>query len=187
MLKLFIIIQLMKVKVLCLFVLLMVACTSGIDQSYTFNHSKYSLISKTDSLHYLQISTDTTFNQWKLPYPVYQFQVGDIDNNGVVDMMVGVIKTTRFDSTLSKRLFIFQNYEGFVRPLWLGSRLGQPLVDFRFVETQEGPRIRSIEKEKSGLYLVSEYRWRSFGLDFTRYIKQEINFNEATNILSQTN
>nr|WP_319399506.1 hypothetical protein [uncultured Carboxylicivirga sp.] len=126
-------------------------------------------------------------NQWELPYPVYQFQIGDINNDEVDDIMVGVIKTTRFDSTMSKRLFIFQNYEGYVRPLWLGSRLGHPLVDFTYTRIDEGSRIRSIEQEQSGNYLVAEYRWRSFGLDFTKYLKREVDIEEAKKLLKHTN
>jgi len=148
------------------------------------NHDLYSLETINDTLHYIQIKTDSTINKWELPYPVYQYQIGDIDNNGVDDIMVGVIKTTRFDSNMSKRLFIFQNYDGLVRPLWLGSRLGQPLVDFQYVQENEGPRIRSVEKEKSGNYLVAEYRWRSFGLDFTNYLKREVDFEEAYKLLN---
>lgn len=144
----------------------------------------YSLKTINDTLYYIQIKTDSTINQWELPYPVYQFQIGDIDNDGVDDIMVGVTKTTRFDSTMSKRLFIFQNYDDLVRPLWLGSRLGQPLVDFQYIVVDEGPRLRSIEKENNGKYLVAEYRWRSFGLDFTRYLKREVDLEEAYKLLN---
>ncbi len=98
-------------------------------------------------------------------------------------MLVGVVKTTRFDSTMSKRLFIFKNYKGFVRPLWLGSRLGQPLVDFNAFTTKDGAIIRSIEKERSGNFLVAEYKWRRFGLQFNRFIKREIDADKATALL----
>ena len=36
-----------------------------------------------DSLYWL--------NDWRLPYPVYQFQTGDVDGDGRVDAMVGVV------------------------------------------------------------------------------------------------
>ena len=40
-------------------------------------------------------------NDFRLPYPVYQFQTGDVDGDGNIDAMVGVIKSTRFYSTKS--------------------------------------------------------------------------------------
>ena len=39
-----------------------------------------------DSLYWL--------NDWRLPYPVYQFQTGDVDGDGRADAMVGVVKST---------------------------------------------------------------------------------------------
>jgi len=149
------------------------------------NQIQISLIRKNDSLHYVQIETDSSLDKWELPYSVYQFQIGDIDNNGKDDMLIGVVKTTRFDSTMRKRLFIFKNYKGLVRPLWLGSRLGQPLVDFSFVKANEGGRVRTVEHERSGKYLVAEYKWRKFGLEFTRYITREINYDIALALLKQ--
>ena len=138
---------------------------------------------RNDSLYDLVIKTDSLMDVWELPYPVYQFQVGDIDNNGKKDAMVGVIKKTRFDSVVRKRLFIFKNYKGYVRPLWLGSALGQPLVDFNFHDTDEAI-IRSVEREKLGTFLVAEYRWRRFGLEFVRYLGREMDSITAINMLA---
>jgi hypothetical protein len=36
--------------------------------------------------------------------------------------------------------------------------------------------------ESNGLFLVAEYEWHSFGLKFTRYLKREIDFNEASEL-----
>ena len=135
------------------------------------NIQPFSLQKSHDSLYYLQI--DSTLEQWELPYPVFQFQQGDVNGDGHVDALVGVIKTTRFDSLEAKRLFIFKNYKGYVRPLWLGSRMGKPLVDFMYLQTSEGPRIRTIEKDRNGENLVAEYKWRSFGLEFVKYLEKE--------------
>ncbi|MBW1298841.1 nuclear receptor-binding factor 2 [Aquimarina litoralis] len=146
-------------------------------------NSTVTLIKEHDSLHYVQIASDSLTDSWKLPYPVYQFQLGDVDSNGKDDILVGVIKTTRFDSIKGKRLFIFKNYKGYVRPLWLGSRLSKPLVDFKFVKNNQGNYVRSIEREKSGKFLVAEYQWRRFGLEFKRYIKREIDKTQASEIL----
>ena len=48
----------------------------------------FTLKKEHDSLYWL--------NDWRLPYPVYQFQTGDVDGDGREDAMVGVIKATRF-------------------------------------------------------------------------------------------
>jgi len=141
------------------------------------------LIKHHDSLYYLTLTTDSTKDEWELPYPVYRFDQGDVDANGSVDFLVGVTKTTRFDSSYSKRLFIFKNYQGYVRPLWMGSRLAQPLEDFKFKMIDKEPRVLSIEKERSGLFLVAEYKWKRFGLAFDHYIRKEIELKIAYQIL----
>ena len=51
------------------------------------SQSNFTLRKVNDSLYYL--------NDWRLPYPVYQFQTGDVDGDGNEDAMVGVIKSTR--------------------------------------------------------------------------------------------
>ena len=84
----------------------------------------YELRKTNDSLYWL--------NDWRLPYPIYQFQTGDINGDGEVDAMVGVVKTTRYYQEKGRRLFIFKQVNGKVRPLWLGSKLGGILEDFRY-------------------------------------------------------
>ena len=72
----------------------------------------YELRKEHDSLYWL--------NDWRLPYPVYQFQTGDVDGDGSEDAMVGVIKATRYFPEKGRRLFIFKQVNGKVRPMWLG-------------------------------------------------------------------
>ena len=118
----------------------------------------YELRKEHDSLYWL--------NDWRLPYPVYQFQTGDVDGNGSQDALVGVIKNTRFHRENGRRLFIFKQVNGHVRPLWLGSKLGGILQDFRYVNG----RIRSLETTTDSLYVVAEYRWGGFGMTFERFL-----------------
>jgi hypothetical protein len=118
---------------------------------------------------------------WRLPYPVYQFQTGDVDGDGSEDAMVGVVKATRY-WPLGRRLFIFKQIDGTgragkpvkkVRPLWLGSKLGGTLEDFRYVAPAEGDsmgRIRALESTADSLYAVSDYKWGGFGMKFDRLI-----------------
>jgi hypothetical protein len=126
-----------------------------------------------DSLYWL--------NGWRLPYPVYQFQTGDIDGDGSVDAMVGVVKSTRFYPEKGKRLFIFKLVNGKARPLWMGSRLGGILEDFRYVDG----RIRALEKTSDSLYVVSEYRWSGFGMAFDHFITKGINRQTVIKTYSQ--
>jgi len=139
----------------------------GQGQTFTLEH-------QTDSLYLLTLTTDSTRHQWRLPYPVYRLETGDVDGNGTTEALVGVIKSTRFHPEKGRRLFIFKNYEGLVRPMWLGSKLGGILNDFRF---KDGC-IRSLETNVKGEYTVAEYRWSGFGVAFERYLVR--NTNEAT-------
>ena len=119
---------------------------------------------------------DTT--HWDLNYPVYKFLYEDISNDGKKNILVGVIKPTRFDSVVRKRLFIFKFYEEEIRPLWLGSRLGMPLEDF-FVEEIDGENyIQTIEREKDGSLAIALYKWESFGFTFIEYRERNITNNK---------
>jgi hypothetical protein len=139
---------------------------------------KYSLVATTfDNNKILLINT------WSLGYEVFKLDTGDVNSDGSTDILVGVIKKTRFDSIYRKRLFIFKLLEGYIRPLWLGSRVSQPLEDFRFCSGQPSGVIRTIELERDGLFLVAEYRWQSFGLAFIRYMVREVSLKQAKYIL----
>jgi hypothetical protein len=118
----------------------------------------YELRREHDSLYWL--------GDWRLPYPVYQFQTGDVDGDGQEDAMVGVIKSTRFYPEQGRRLFIFKQVNNKVRPMWLGSKLGGILEDFRFVDG----KIRALESTIDSLYVVSDYRWAGFGMAFEQFI-----------------
>lgn len=142
-----------------------------------------------DSLYWL--------NDWRLPYPVYQFQTGDVNGDGRVDAMVGVVKSTRFYPEKARRLFIFKQIRSTaahskgeikVRPLWLGSKLGGILEDFRFIAPSEGDsmgRIRALESTTDSLYVVSDYRWESFGMKFDHYIIKGVDKQTAIKTFSQ--
>lgn len=167
------------IPLLCFFV----SCAKNDFSKKEIKKGDFSLLKENDSLYYLTIDVDNDSDKWELPYPVYQFQTADIDHNGVDDALVGVIKSTRFDAIKAKRLFIFKNYKGLVRPLWLGSRLGQPLVDFSVSTIEDEVRVRSVEREKSGKYLVAEYKWRKFGLEFIGYLERETDNKTALQLL----
>ena len=142
----------------------------------------FSLEHINDSTYNLVLQTDSTTDKWALPYPVYQFQVGDIDGDGKQDAIVGVVKRTRFHPEKGRRLFIFKNKNSLIRPLWMGSKLGGILVDFKHVK--DGV-VRSLEKTLKDEYVVAEYKWQGFGLGFERFLIVKVSKEEATIIFNQ--
>ena len=118
-----------------------------------------SLNKESDSLYVIHLNTDQpSHSVWKLPYPVYQFDYGDVTGDGMPEIIVGVIKPTRFDPKPDKRLFIREH----------------TLV-----------LIRTVERERSGKFLIAEYAWRGFGLDFKGYLKRETEEKEHAGLSVQ--
>lgn len=155
-----------------------IAATVGSLLSVICGAQTFTLEQRHDSLSVLTLTTDSTCNHWPLPYPVYRMATGDVDGDGREDALVGVVKATRFHPEKGRRLFIFKNYHGLIRPLWLGSELGGTLCDFRFTDG----RVRSLEATVSGLYVVAEYCWSGFGLAFNRYLAKGVSQEAAVSI-----
>ena len=141
---------------------------------FTFHQAKYALHQVNDSLYWL--------GDWRLPYPVYRFCTGDVDGDGKEDALVGVIKSTRYHPEVGRRIFIFKQVDGHVRPLWLGSSLGATLVDFRFIDG----RVRALQTDNHGHYAVAEYGWKDFGLIFLHFIVENTNQQNAIKQFERT-
>lgn len=142
---------------------------------------QFDLRQKSDSLWVLTLTNDSTgavTGHWTLPYPVYRFGTADIDGDGSIDAVVGVFKSSRYFTIPSRRVFIFKNFNGQVRPLWLGSRLGGDLVDFALI----GNTIRAIEKSEQG-YAVSDYTWKGFGMGFHSLVALCATLDESYRLL----
>ena len=135
----------------------------------------FSLRQINDTCSVLVLTTDSMSDEWMLLHPVYQFRVGDVDGDGVEEALVGVVKATRFYPEAGNRLFVFKNRDGRIRPLWLGSRLGEELVDFYVADG----KLVSIEKCRNGQYNLDEWEWSRFGPRFLRYIITNVTAEEA--------
>lgn len=148
---------------------------------YTANSHTYRIWIEriTDSLYVLHHETEgKELSSWELPYPVYRFCCGNLTGDRTPEIAVGVIKPTRYFKDSAKRLFLFKLYHGkLIRPLWLGSRVGYPLEDFRIEPpTPEDSlnsdllHIHTIERKHDGTLVEAIYRYGGFGLKFKHYL-----------------
>lgn len=64
---------------------------------------------------------------------------------------------------------------GKIRPMWMGSRMGGILCDFRFIE----PYVRTLQATTDNKYVVADYVWDDFGLSFVRFLTEAVNHEEA--------
>ena len=65
--------------------------------------------------------------------------------------------------------------------MWMGSKLGGILQDFRFVDGV----VRSLETTTKGQYVVAEYRWQGFGFEFVRFLVVKVGREEALKAFKQ--
>lgn len=122
-----------------------------------------------------------------VPYPVYRFEIGDLNHDGKTDILLGVIKSTHFDPKVTKRLFALRIDSGQIRPLWLGSKVCQNLVDFKVIDAMGKTSILTIEQSNEGTFSNGLYEWEDFGLRLVRYINENLNYAQALNILEHEN
>ena len=149
--------------------LLLRAATGAHAQTFCLEHVN-------DSLGVLTLTTDSTIDRREVPFPVYRFCTGDLNGDGLDEALLGVVKPTRFFPQPARRLFIFKNVHGRIRPLWLGSKLGGTLLDFRL----SGPLIVCLATDGKGHYYVMEYELGKFGLNFRRYLAEGAGEEEAS-------
>jgi hypothetical protein len=114
-------------------------------------------------------------------YEPYQLDTGDINRDGRTEILVGLVKSTEFDPQEKKRLFILRIDDGQLRPLWLGSKVCQQLIDFKALPNGV---VRTLEQTKEGNYAIGIYEWQGFGLTLVKYLCNEKRYNEAIAIFN---
>ncbi|WP_185816910.1 CapA family protein [Hymenobacter metallilatus] len=127
------------------------------------------------------VRTDSAETVLPLGFPVYQFAQGDVDNDGHPDLLVGPIKTTHFDSTRQRRLFVYRlDAGGRLRPRWLGSKVVYRLLYFRVMRGAAGRTyVRTVEQAPNGRYCIGHYSWQGFGLMLDRFAARNVSRDAA--------
>jgi hypothetical protein len=129
----------------------------------------------------LSFASDRSGREYSLhiPYPVYRFDIGDVNNDGNPDILLGVVKSTHFDPVVRRRLFLYKTGARGIQPLWLGSRVCLPLVDFRCVRQGTVSRVMTIEQDSNGRYCNGFYKWHDFGLELVHYTNRKTDYDTA--------
>ncbi len=129
---------------------------------------------------------DTIF----LRYDVYALQTADINNNGKIDICIGVVNTKKQPKTPQKDLFFLEIDGSEVRPLLPQSILNKDLESFKVIEKEGRSIIRTIEREKNLQnqvieYTVGEYCWQDTQLKLLRYKGKKLTLPKAKFLMYQ--
>ncbi len=110
---------------------------------------------------------------------IYRMETGDVDNNCRTDILLGVIKSTKFDPAIRRRLQILKIVNNKISAMWLGTSMCNELADFIPVKEKNRTYIKTIEKNKYGLYCIGLYAWDQFGLTLLKYEKNNLTYSKA--------
>ncbi len=102
------------------------------------------------------------YNAWKI-------DILDVENDDKPDLIVGVKKSTRYFQEKENRIFVF-NIEGtYIYPKWLGSKIGNPVIDFK-INYDNNTLILLESFEKEGIYKAFDCKWNGFGFDLENFL-----------------
>jgi hypothetical protein len=127
----------------------------------------------------LQNESGEILDQTIFKYVPYRFDTADVNQDGHTEIIVGLTKSTRFDTTEKKRLFILRIDQQHIRPMWMGSKVCQELIDFKVLNNGQ---IQTLEQTKAGSFSIGNYYWQSFGLTLDKYTHHKTSLNDATQI-----
>jgi len=99
---------------------------------------------------------------------LFNLRKGDLDGDGNDEILLGIIKKTRLDKVVRKRLFIFYVDSLTIRPKFLSSKIFHELIDFGVYRNQHR-NILTIEKIKKNDFRIGRYEVLEFGLLFKEY------------------
>jgi hypothetical protein len=100
----------------------------------------------------------TGLKPWKL-------ELGDVDGDGITDILTAVRKTTYYDQQEKNRLFIFDYQEAGLVKKWTGSDIAGNWMDFEVGELVDtkGEEIVFLSREGAGKDKLFVYAWYDFG------------------------
>jgi poly-gamma-glutamate synthesis protein (capsule biosynthesis protein) len=112
------------------------------------------------------LDSHTEHNPWRI-YPC------DLDGDGIRKLCVGVRKTTRFDRTVANRLYIYGRSKEGIYPVWFGTRLGPPFLDFAVcdIDGDGKEEIITLGEKVDGDRMVVSFKHGNFNFDMVGIIE----------------
>lgn len=100
----------------------------------------------------------------------WKLEIADVDGDGIREIIVGIIKPTKFFPKPHNCLFIYGWNGKEVYKKWLGSSLSRPFTDFIFADLDglKGEELIALETSLDGKKRLGIYRWNSFGFTLER-------------------
>jgi len=125
----------------------------------------------TERNEFLQPSLDShaNYNSWKI-------KVFDVDNDENPEIIVGVNKSTKYYDNEENRIFVFNTDKDYFFPKWLGSKIGNPIIDFKICQNTNRLVILEKSREKQANMVVT-YKWNGFGFDNDKILFEIENLN----------
>jgi hypothetical protein len=95
----------------------------------------------------------------------WKLKIADLEGDGRREIILGIQKSTHFFPRLHHCLFVYRFDGSTVKPLWLGSSLSRPFIDFTFARmgSRHAEKLIAVEITRDGRRCVTIYSWNGFG------------------------
>lgn len=95
----------------------------------------------------------------------WRLEIADVAGDGKVRIVVGITKPTRYRPSPHNCLFVLRPCDGRLAPVWLGSALSRPFIDFGYGRSRAGAgaTLFALERAPDGSLGAAAYRWNGFG------------------------
>ncbi|NME71087.1 CapA family protein [Flammeovirga aprica] len=96
-----------------------------------------------------------------------EYHIADINNDDHLDVLIGITKKVKFDSTLKKRVNIYTYKDKALKPLWLGTKLVNDVESFGVLKKNEKNYLTTVETLNENEKVERIYEWDDFGFALT--------------------
>lgn len=100
-----------------------------------------------------------------------ELHVADINNDNNTDVLIGISKKVKFDSTDQKRINIYTFNDDALEPLWLGTKFINKVKSFSVIRHNNQNYLATVETSNGTEEIERVYEWDDFGFALTELSK----------------